>query len=259
MLKVLAVLLSGFLTLAEASNELKEMEYAEGIQTVHSVGKVTWLNANGKRFLTLYTETEAVESVGTVILLHPQDGHPNQRKIIKPLRTYLPKHKWASLSLQMPVLGAGAKNNEYYLLFDEAKNRIKAAVDFLEAAEVENIVLVGYGLGGAMATYFLSENITDSKVKALVTISLPVPDSTQKNVQIIKFLSKIEQPFLDIFAELDSQEVKDSARQRRMAAKANPLYRQFMVKGEGHTFQHDEGLLVKRVYSWINKTFRKGR
>lgn len=253
---ILLVILYGASSNVSASNELREMQYAEEIQASFSVGKITWLEVKGKPFLALYTETEKKESLGTAIILHPMDGHPNQKKIIKPLRTYLPQHQWATLALQMPVLGVGAKDDEYYLLFDDAKNRIQSAIDYLFAAKVKNIVLIGYGLGGTMATYYLNENVAETKVKAIATISLSVPKNKQKNVQVLEFLNNIKQPFLDIFAEFDSPEVKDSARQRRIAAKENLAFRQFEVKGEGHLFQHDEGLVVKRVYSWINRMFR---
>jgi len=239
-----------------ASNELREIQYAEAIEAQVSVGEIVWLEANNNKFLALYTETEEKENQGTAIILHPMGGHPDQKKIINPLRTYLPEHKWATLSLQMPVLGVGAKSDEYYILFDDAKSRIQAAIDYLVAAKVKNIVLIGYGLGGTMAVYYLNENAADKKVKAIATISLIVPRSDHKNVQVIEFISNIQQPFLDIFAEFDTPEVTDSARQRRVAAKENAAFRQFEVKGEGHLFQHDEGMLVKRVYSWINRTFR---
>ncbi len=239
-----------------ATDELREIEYAEDIEHSFSVGKTTWLEAKGRKFLALYTETEEEINLGTVILLHPMGGQPNQTKIIRPLRTYLPRHKWATLSLQMPVLGVGAGEAEYYALFDDATDRIQAAIDFLVAANVKNIVLMGYGLGGTMAVYYLNKNSDEEKVKALVTISLIVPKSKQKNTQIIDFISNIKQPFLDIFAEFDSPEVRGSARQRRIAEKANSAYRQFEIKGEGHLFQHDEGMVVKRIYSWINRTFK---
>lgn len=241
---------------SRASNELREIQYAEAIEATVTVGEIVWLEANSKKFLALYRETEEQENLGTAIILHPMDGHPAQKKIINPLRTYLPEHKWATLSLQMPVLGIGAKVDEYYILFDDAKSRIQAAIDYLVAAKIKNIVLIGYGLGGTMAVYYINENASDTKVKAIAAISLIVPKSDHKNVQIIEFLNNIQQPFLDIFAEFDAPEVTDSARQRRVAAKENDAFRQFEVKGEGHLFQHDEGLLVKRVYSWVNRMFR---
>lgn len=257
MLKILVFVITCCqITSSWASNELRELEYAEEIKASLSVGEIIWLKAKEKDFLTLYTETEDEESLGTAILLHAKDAHPDQKIIINPLRTYLPKHKWATLSLQMPVLSVGATSDEYYLLFNDANARIQAAVDYLVSAKVENIVLIGYGLGGMMATYYLNENADKKAIKALVAISLAIPKTDRKQAKIIGFISRIKQPFLDIFAEFDSPEITRNARQKRVAGKTNSAYRQFKVKGEAHLFQYDEGLVVKRIYSWINRTFR---
>jgi len=239
-----------------ATNALRELEYAEEIESSISVGKMTWLQAKNQRFLALYTETEEKNNLGTAILLHSMDGHPNQERIIKPLRTYLPKHQWATLSLQMPVLGVGVKEQAYYVLFDDAKVRIQAAIDYLVAAKVKNIVLIGYRLGGMMAIYYVRESSDSDKVKAVVTLSISAPLTEQKQVQIIESITKIDKPFFDIFAEFDSPDVVKSARKRRVAGKMNPDYRQFEIKG--HLFKHDDELVVKRIYSWINRTFRGG-
>lgn len=252
---LLLVIITCYTSSSGASNALRELEYAEDIEASISVGKVIWLQASDRRFLALYTETEEENNSGTVILLHSMDGHPNQKRIIKPLRTYLPKHKWATLSIQMPVLGVGAKEQAYYVLFDDAKVRIQAAIDYLAAAKVKNIVLIGYRLGGMMAIYYVRESSDADKVKAVVTLSLSAPVTEQKQVQIIESITKINKPFFDMFAEFDSPEVVKSARQRRVAGKMNPGYRQFEIKG--HLFKHDDELVVKRIYSWINRTFRK--
>ncbi len=257
MLKILLlVIICCQVATSRASNELRELDYAKGIKASLSVGKITWLKVKEKNFLALYTETEDEESIGTVILLHSKNAHPDQKKIINPLRTYLPKHKWATLSLQMPVLNVGATDDDYYLLFDNANARIQAAVNYLRSEKVKNIVLIGYGLGGMMATYYLNETAEKTDVKALVTISLAIPDTDRQQAQIIKFITGIKQPFLDIFAEFDSPEITKKARQKRIAGRTNSAYRQFKVKGEAHLFQHDDGLVIKRIYSWINRTFR---
>ncbi len=241
-----------------ATNVYRELEYAEHITAYFSTGKIVWLKANDRRFLTLYTETEEQENLGTAIILHPMDGHPDQKKFINPLRTYLPQHNWATLSIQLPVLGLGAEEREYYPLFREASRRIQMAVDYLVSAGVQNIVLIGYGLGSMMAVSYLNDKqgAVEENLKAVVTISLGVPKSKHDKVQIIDFIKEITLPFLDVFAEYDLPVVTDSARKRRIAGKASQSYRQFEIEGEGHLFQHDEGQVVKRIYSWIRTVVR---
>lgn len=252
----LVLLLSAYVNHSWATNSLRELEYAEEIEASLSKGEIIWLKAKGERFLSLYTETEEMTNSGTAIILHAADGHPNQEKLIKPLRTFLPDHNWATLAIQLPVLGVGAEEYEYYSLFDNANMRIQAAIDHLLTGGVKNIVLIGYGVGGMMAAYYLKENVMVRDVKAIVAISLSVPRTEYKQAQVLDFVAKIRQPFLDVFAAYDLPNVTDTARQRRVSAKQNPAYRQLEIEGEGHLFQHDEGLVVKRVYSWINRTFK---
>jgi predicted alpha/beta hydrolase family esterase len=257
MLKMLSILfLLTHFSLSLASNKLREMDYAEKISSSNLIGEIVWLKAKNGKFLSLFTETEKIENLGTAIILHSMAGHPDQKKMISPIRTFLPQHNWATLSLQMPVLELGAKHQDYFSLFDDANARIQAGVDYLLAADVKNIVLIGYGLGGMMAVNYLQEKAESKDIKALITISLAVPETDQKQGQILDFIKVIKQPFLDIFAEFDLPEVTDTARKRKLAGKANSVYRQLQIEGEGYLFQHDQGLVVKRIYSWINRTFR---
>lgn len=252
---ILLLVINSYCVMSWASNELRELEYAEEIEASFSTGEIVWLRAKNKKFLGLYTETEKMENMGTVIIVHPRNGNPNQTELINPLRTYLPKHNWATLSLQMPVLSVEAAEKEYYSLFDDASARIQAGVDYLVSAGVKNIVLVGYELGGLMAVNYMSSN-QSKELAAIVTISMGVPKTDHKKAQVIEFIKNIKQPFLDIYAEYDLTDVTTSARKRRIAGKSSSAYRQFQVEGEGHLFQHDEGLVVKRIYSWINWTFK---
>ncbi len=235
-----------------ASDEKREAEFAEGINKTLSMGKAVWLESEGKKFLGLYTETEKTDSKGAVIILHDMGGHPNQQQLIYGLRVFLPEHNWTTLSLQMPLREAGVEKEEYYALFPEAAARIQAGINYAKSNDAENIVVVGYGLGGLMGVYALSEQAAD--IKALVTISLPVPSTANQAAQTLELFKKIKIPILDIYGALDLPDVTESARDRRLAAKENTGYRQIKIDDEGHAYLHDEGLLVKRIYSWLGIT-----
>lgn len=232
-----------------AGDQKREAEFAADINKTLAMGKAVWLESEGKKFLGLYTEIEKVAGNGVVIILHDMDGHPNQQQLIYGLRVFLPEHNWATLSLQMPLREAGAEKEDYYALFPEAAARIQAGIDYLKANGATNIVVIGYGLGGLMGIYTLTEQTAD--VKALVTISLPVPTTENKAAQTLEFIKKIKIPMLDIYGALDVSDVIESARERRLAAKENAGYRQVKINDEGHAYLHDEGLLVKRIYSWL--------
>ena len=237
---------------ASASDSKREADFADEIAKTHALGKLLWLEAKGKKFLGLYTETEKRINKGTIIILHDMGGHPNQLRLIKSLRTFLPQHHWSTLSLQMPLWEMDATEAEYYVLFPEAAARIKAGVDYLKAHNNETLILVGYGLGAMMAVYALSQQTPD--ITAVALVSLAAPGNPNPQAQMLEFIQKITIPMLDIYAERDQAAVVAAARDKRVAAKKNPAYQQIKISDEDHLFQHDEGLVVKRIYSWIERT-----
>jgi esterase/lipase len=232
----------------------READFAEALQQNLKMGSVVWLEAEQQRFLALYTETVEAENQGTVILLHDRDGYPDKKTVVHALRTILPQHRWATLALQMPLREAGALESEYYPLFDEAKARISAAVEYLRASGIENIVIVGYGIGGMMGLFSVAESA--SLASGLITIGLPVPDSEDSKVQIENFIAKLTIPMLDIYAERDLPAVGKTSRKRKLAGRANPAYRQDKINGVDRLFQHDGELIAKRVYSWLRGVFQ---
>ncbi len=239
----------------QAGNSKREQASAKIVSHTLKMGETVWLQAQGKKFLAIYTETVSAGNRGTAIILHDQDGYPDRQYLIHELRTVLPQHNWATLSLQIPVRETGAQAEEYYALFDEAKARIDAAVGFIAQGNTNSIALVGYGLGAMMGVYSVSEN--NAKVKAIVAISLAVPESGVRQVQVLSFLKRIQKPFLDIFAEYDLPAVVDTARKRRLSARDNTDYRQVVIAGADHQYRHSHILVVKRVYSWLSRTFGK--
>jgi pimeloyl-ACP methyl ester carboxylesterase len=247
---VLTISLCGALNCA-ASDDKREAEFATDVQKTLNIGHAVWLESSGKKFLSLYTETAKNPRSGVIILLHDTGGHPNQQAIIKSLRTFFPEHHWATLSLQMPIREASAPVDDYFSLMPEAKARLKAGIQFAKTEKAEKIVVIGYGLGSLMASSALTEKNDD--VNALITISLPVPETREIDAQTLKIIPKITLPMLDIYGAADMPNVVNSARERQVAGKINPKYRQMKLDDEGHFYLHDEGLLVKRLYSWIDK------
>jgi triacylglycerol esterase/lipase EstA (alpha/beta hydrolase family) len=243
-----------FACIALASDEQRENKYATEIKKNLQLGSAIYLNSDNGEFLALYTETETIKNKGTVILLHDQGQHPDQKNLIHDLRTILPKHNWATLSLQMPLWEFGAKTEDYYALIPKAMQRIQTSIEYLQKSNIKNIVLVGYGIGSLMALYFINETRTTA-VKALVTISLPVPETDIQAAQTLIFLKNVNAPLLDIYGAKDIQSVSNSARKKRIAARENLNFRQVKVNQVGRSFQNHEDLLIKRVYSWLGFIF----
>jgi pimeloyl-ACP methyl ester carboxylesterase len=235
-----------------ATDNRREQDFAADIQPQLSLGQAIWLKSADKTYLALYTEAEKTDNSQVVILLHDMGEHPDAKPLIHRFRTTLPMHNWATLALQMPIRESGAPAEDYYPLFDEARGRIDAAVEHLLKNGAKHIAIVGYGMGALMAAYRLGDKPND--VMALVSISLPVPQTTASPAQSLNLIKKVQLPFLDVYAEFDLPTVLDSARQRRMAGKDNPVYRQIRMDGEDHGYHQDYDLLVKRVYSWLTTT-----
>ncbi len=248
----LTLALLGVVSSGLASDANREQNYAADIQQQLGLGQALWLKTAKQAFLGIFTEAEKSDNSKVVIILHEMGDYPDAKPLMHRLRSTLPLHNWASLALQMPIREVGAKPDDYYPLFDEARERIDAAVEHLLKNGAKHIAIVGYGMGALMAAYRLSDKPND--IMALVAISLPVAESTAPQAQSIEFIKKVQLPFLDVYAEFDLPTVSDSARIRRMAGKDNPVYRQIRMDGEDHGYQQDYDLLVKRVYSWLTAT-----
>lgn len=233
-----------------ASDEKREAQMAQDVQKTLNVGHAVWLEADGKKFLGLLTDTTKNPRAGMVILLHDTGGHPNQQAVIRNLRAFFPEHHWATLSIQMPVREASAPVQDYYALLPESKTRVLEAIKFAKSEKAEKVVVIGYGLGGLMASYALADT-KNIDVDALVTISLPVPQTSETNAQTLQLIPKLTLPMLDIFGENDMPDVLKNTRDKQVAGKTNPHYRQVKIDNEGHLFLHDDGVLVKRIYSWL--------
>lgn len=238
-----------------ASDTKREQDYAEVLQQQPVSGKLLRLQAEGRDFLGLFTEAEKTDNAKAAVILHDLGEYPDQKPLVHALRTVLPQHNWTTLALQMPLREQGASEADYYPLFAGARTRVDAAVEYLQKNGAKNVVVIGYGLGALMAAYSISEK--PDNIQALAAISLAVPETTASQAQTQAFIKNIALPFLDIYAEFDLPAVADTARQRRMAGKDNPVYLQVRMNGENHAYQQDHERLVKRVYSWLSSTLRQ--
>ncbi len=231
-----------------SSDALRERQYsAEILKNLRSGSAI---NLGENKYFAIYNETESTENRGTAILLHDAGQHLDSKPLIHNLRTQLPDHQWATLSLQLPVYEYGAQPNDYFELFPQAFKRIQAAVDYLQKNDVKNIALIGYGMGGLMAVSYAFES-KNTAVKAIVAISLPAPETENKFSSTLKFLEKINLPLLDIYGSEDIAIISNNARKKRIAAKHNPQYRQVMINETRRPYQNYQQLLVKRIYSWL--------
>lgn len=243
-LKYWLIFIGGFWSFACGATDIaREADFAERIIKTLGVGEIVWLQANERKFLTIYTETEYPDVKDAAIILHDKGAHPDRKPLIHGLRTELPKHRWSTLALQMPLREPGAEAEDYFALFVEATARLRAAISFLETKEYENIVIVGHGMGALMALQ--AQSALQDDIKALAAIDIPVTGNI--TTRAVKWIRQAELPVLDLLGGREIPNMAVSSAKRRLAAKDNAHYRQVSI-------HDDESMIVKRVYSWLRRT-----
>jgi len=254
----------------------------EQLAATITVGKAQWLEADGGRFLGIYTKATTATPLGAAIILPGLAIHPDWPDVIGPLRRGLPAYSWSTLSIQLPV-PAKSDDRLWQLepYFTSSRNRIQAAIAFLQQQGISNIVLIGYGLGAAAAAVSVSGN--DSlKVAAFAAISLGIPPRSAPSPYHTGLLESIRVPMLDIYASRDLDEVTNTAAARLTAAQRGGFdashnqqidsllhsamarlptteqngyiaYRQLVLTGADHRFRGAEATLLKRIAGWLKK------
>jgi pimeloyl-ACP methyl ester carboxylesterase len=243
----LAIMPAGF-----ASDSAKEQRWSEQIVDSLLVGDAVWLEAEGQRFLGIYTSDLSGKPKGAVILLHGMGVHPNWPDVIYPLRTQLPEYGWATLAIQMPVLSNDAKLADYAPLIPEAAPRIKAAASYLTEQGYDHIAVIGHSLGATMGSACLASDAPPG-LMGLVTIGMGTSKLDAK-LDNLSHLEKISVPVFDLYGSRDLDAVRDSATARAKAARSagNTNYRQNEVEGADHFFVGLDDELVRRIRGWLD-------
>ena len=248
---VLSLLLS--LATSQASDLEKEKRWEAQIVDALIVGDAVKLKADKTEFLAIFAEHNTDKAMGGALILHGIGVHPAWPEVIQPLRTNLPDHGWATLSLQMPILPNEAKSEDYVPLFKEVSPRIQAGVDYLKKQGLQNIVIVAHSLGASMATYYLSQK-PDMAIRAFVGVGMS-QHTWQPGMDTTAALRKIRLPILDMYGSRDLPEVMSSAKARTNAATraGNKQYTQVKIEDADHFFNNMDAVLVKRVRGWLAK------
>jgi hypothetical protein len=254
----------------------------EQLAATITVGQAQWLESGGERFLGIYTQSTTGTPLGAAIILPGLDAHPDWPDVIAPLRRGLPAYGWSTLSIQLTTHSQGPDGR--WLLepyFTASRNRIQAAISFLEKQGITNIALIGHGLGAAAAAVSVSGS-NPLKVSGLAAISLGIPPHSGPSPYQPGVLENIHVPMLDIFGSRDLDPVTHTAAARLAAAQRGGLdathnqqfasllhsamarlptteqngyiaYRQLELMGADYRFRGAEPTLVKRVAGWLKK------
>jgi pimeloyl-ACP methyl ester carboxylesterase len=253
MRSLLLLLLSGLFPL-QAANLSLERRISEELDRSNLSGEAVWLEANGMRFLALYSPSKNRASLGGAVILHDAGTHADWKEVIHPLRTDLSDQGWNTLSLQLPTSHSGASPSTTLSLLEKASPRIRAAIDYFSPQQQPTLVVVGHGLGGAMALYHLAKQ-PDQRIKAVAAISLSI-DLENEADPVRQAITQLQLPLLDLYGSRDLPTVLRSAAKRRQLASENEKsnYRQEQVNGASHFFTGQQTNLTKRIHAWIKKS-----
>lgn len=213
-------------------------------------GAPVFLEAEGHRFLSIYTESESTSSKG-MIVLHGTGFHPDWAQVVQPVRVSMAESGWNTLSIQLPILEKSAAYEDYIALYPEVPGRIQVAVDFLHEQGMNTLVIVAHSQGATMASYYLANS--EHSIQAFVAVGMSA-QHRQPSVNSAESLKSINIPVLDIYGSRDFPTVLETAEQRGRAAAHNPGYTQTVIANAYHFFddtQHERELL-NTVATWLD-------
>lgn len=252
-LLILLLTVSG-IPAASAAGTSGERQLAQALSRSLVNGQVVWLTAAGQTFFGIYTPSEAGKTHGAAVIVPDFGANADWPSVVQPLRSRLPRHGWATLSVQTPIPVSDAPVSAYGSEVGVAAQRIQAAVAYLRQKKLKPIVLVGHGLGGAICARAVASGAIKD-IAALVGVGMASMAALQPPLDLTAQLKRLHIPVLDIYGSRDLDRVLRMAPKRQAAAReaGNAGYQQMMVEGAGHGFDDMNDLLIARVGGWMDK------
>jgi pimeloyl-ACP methyl ester carboxylesterase len=249
-MKTLLFALSVLISLAPVAFAMdyeRESRWAEQILPSVLVGEPVWLKQkNGHEFLGLYTEAQNAR--GAVIIGHGRGWNPDF-ELYGALRMKLAEQGYTTLSIQLPVLGPGAKVGDYIPTYSDGAERYELAANYLKAKGFENVAIVSHSLGATMANYYLIK-ADDITVKAWVFIGI---------INGLEEMFRIKIPVMDVFGSKDWEITQVGAYERLKQINKVPGSQQVIVPEAEHFFEGREDDLVKVVVEFLDHNFHAGK
>jgi pimeloyl-ACP methyl ester carboxylesterase len=229
----------------------REARLAEQIVDAIFDGEPEWLEADGREFLGIYTQSDTARP--GVVILHGRGFHPDWADAVNPLRVGLAERGYSTLSLQMPVLEKEAKYYDYVPLFGHAHARIEAGIAFLHERGHEKIVLIAHSCGAHMAMDWIAAS-GDGAIDAFVGLGMGATDYRQPLLQRFP-LERMRVPVLDLYGEAEYPAVIRMAPERKamIEAAGNDASQQSVLPGADHYFKGKGGALVEAVAEWLDQ------
>jgi alpha/beta superfamily hydrolase len=227
---------------AAVADTARETRWADEIVPQLVVGDAVWIvTARQPRVLAIHAEP-ARPTRNAVIVVHGLGVHPDWN-LIGVLRTNLVDAGFATLSVQMPVLAAGAAREDYADLLPDAADRLTAATAWLRARGYSHIAVVSHSMGAAMADAWLARAPPPS-IDAWVPVGM-----------FVGFAASPRQPVLDIVGERDFPEVLAQSKTRSRQLRSDGCSAALVVAGADHYFADSAARLAAAIAPFIERAF----
>jgi pimeloyl-ACP methyl ester carboxylesterase len=222
----------------------REKRWADEITPAILVGDPVHLALkSGHKFLAIHAPH--AQARAGVVVVHGLGVHPDWG-LINPLRSQLADAGYATLSVQMPVLAADARGDQYPPLFPEAAERLQVALAYLRGRGHKKLAIVSHSLGARMTNYFLNRS-ADAQIDAWVAIGI---SGTYTEPATFKA------PVLDLFGEKDLPAVLDNAEKRAEAIRKVRGSAQIRGAGADHFFAGRENDLLAQVRLFLDQKLK---
>ena len=244
---IAVVMLCSFCSAVLAMDYEREKRWSDQILPAILIGEPVWLKQkNGHEFLALYTEAEKPR--GAAIVGHGRGWNPDF-ELYGTLRVKLAEAGYTTLSIQLPVLGPGAKVGDYIPTYADGAERYELAAKFLREKGYRNVAIVSHSLGATMANQYLIK-ADETTVKAWVFVGI---------INGLEEMFRIKIPVLDVFGSKDWEITQVGAYERKRQIDKVPGSQQVIVPDALHFFEGKEDELVKVIVIFLDQVFHSGK
>ena len=221
----------------------RENRWAEQVLPSILVGDPVWIEqANGHKFLAIYTEAENPR--GAIIVGHGRGWNPDF-ELYGILRMKLADAGYTTLSIQLPVLGPGAKVGDYIPVYPDASERYDLSAHFLKDKGYDDIAIVSHSLGATMANEYLIA-ADETLVKAWVFISI---------INGLQEMFRIKIPVMDVFGSEDWVITQVGGYERKQQIMKVAGSRQVVLEDAPHFFEGKEDELTQAIVDFLDAVF----
>lgn len=170
---------------------------------------------NSASFNGLLLEAAVKPNVG-VVLLHGRNGNADGA-VVSELRNSINTLGYTTLSIDEPVPAAGTGFSDYVddvnganTVFPELYARVRTAINELGGRGVDEVVLLGFSLGGRMASAYVARGQVD-ELPVIGMIGIGMYGTSIDPLNTALTLDEIAVPVLDIFGDNDANAVNTAA------------------------------------------------